>query len=104
MSQPYPTEENGSFQVKHPPIKDETPSAERKALESICSIMLATKTIFPQAKTEAQQIELLQAVIQALLETLDEGGVQLNQEVYSATVLGLSNIIHDEGWSDEDHS
>lgn len=96
MSQPYPTEENGSFQVKHPPIKDETPSAERKALESIFSIMLATKTIFPQAKTEAQQIELLQAVIQVLLETLDEGGVKMDPEVYSAMALGLSNIARDE--------
>lgn len=88
--QPYPTdsEPNSKDIIKIP--------AERAVLSTLFGIVLAVKTIYPQAKTDAQRIELLTGVLQALLETFDERGVEMDQGSFAATAMGLSHIVSEE--------
>jgi len=81
------------------PVVTITGSPERKTLSSLFGILLAAKTIYPQANTDARKIELLTAVFQGILETLDEGGIEMDTEAYTATACGLSGIMG-EAWSE----
>lgn len=79
-----------------PYFQEEAVPAERAVLSNLFGIVLAVKTIYPQAKTDEQRIELLTGVLQALLEVFDEGGVEMDQESFAATAMGLSNIASEE--------
>jgi hypothetical protein len=85
--QPYPTDENGSFEVAQP----------KTSLPKVFAILLAVKTVHQQAPTDGERVELLQSVIQGLLEVLDASGVKPDMQVFGATVLGLSAILADAG-------
>jgi len=105
VSQPYPADENGSFQVKHPPssfqdqLNQNTPyvqeakkTSDRELLETVLTICLAYKVAFPHA-AEDQQVEFLQSGYQAIMEALDEAGVDMSAQKFAAATSGIIAIL-----------
>lgn len=90
------TQDNAKDQSSEPNTYFREVPAERAVLSNLFGIVLAVKKIYPQAKTDAQRIELLTGVLQALLETFEERGVEMDQESFAATAMGLSNIVSEE--------
>ena len=71
------------------------PQSKGITLPKVFAILLATKTVSTGNQTDETRIELLQSVIQGLLESFDESGVDMDPATYGTTVLGLSSILVD---------
>jgi hypothetical protein len=95
--QPYPTDENGSFEVaqQEKPEKEGPESiygTDKDVLQSVLTTCLAYKVAFSVCP-QKQQIEFLQSGYQAIMEVLDEFGVVADIQKLAEVVGGLTRIM-----------